>query len=379
MIEERWGDDADAPTPAVKLLADAPAEPDDPDGEVLYTAGEDHAGRDTLASVAGVKFHAAGKIYDLDAGDGSYAPGDPVIVETDRGVQQAIVAIAPCRQLTREPLRRILRRADAKDFAAAERNARRAEEALRWAKERVRERRLPIKMFRVDVLPGGGKGVFYFSSEDRLDFRDLVRDLSARLHLRIEMRQTGVRDEAKLVGGIGSCGRELCCSTFLPRFEPISIKHAKDQGLVLNPSKVSGQCGRLKCCLIYEHAIYQEMRKGLPKVGKRVATPAGEARVTEVDVLHQRIRVAFAPGDFQTFPAAAVTPLAPAIPPPGGRPGPRPPGAVGSTPPPGPPELPPEAAPDDEADDEPDDGGGDALDDGGGDGGGDGDDGGGPV
>jgi cell fate regulator YaaT (PSP1 superfamily) len=308
---ERWGDDRDAPTPEVKLAPDLPENEVDEDGEPLFEVDEDHdwpAGQ--LANVAAIKFHPAGKLYEMDAGDGSFAVGDPIIVETDRGVQQAILAIAPTRRLVREPLRRILRRADARDLQAAERNVRRGEECLHYARERVHERRMPIKMFKVEILPGGSKALFYFSSEDRIDFRELVRDLTSRFHMRVEMRQTGVRDEAKLVGGIGSCGRELCCSTFLPRFEPVSIKMAKDQGLVLNPSKVSGQCGRLKCCLVYEEATYREMRKGLPKLGKRVATPAGEGRVAEVDVLRQRIRVAFE-GDFQTFPASAVSPIAP--------------------------------------------------------------------
>src|SRR5205814_3474601 len=167
---------------------------------------------------------------------------------------------------------------------------------------------------RVEFLLGpssGGKILFYFVSDDRIDFRDLVKDLSQRLHTRIEMRQIGARDEAKLVGGIGSCGRELCCSTWLPAFVPISIKMAKDQGLPLNPSKVSGQCGRLKCCLVYEQDLYKEMRKTLPKVGKRVSTPAGEGKVVELDVLRQKVRVWFDEGGSETFPGDVVTLLAP--------------------------------------------------------------------
>jgi hypothetical protein len=170
--------------------------------------------------------------------------------------------------------------------------------------------------------------LFYFASEERIDFRDLVKDLSSRLHARIEMRQIGVRDEAKMVGGIGSCGRELCCSTFLPAFQPVSIKMAKDQGLVLNPSKVSGQCGRLKCCLVYEQDLYKEMKKTLPKVGKRVSTPAGDGKVVELDVLRQRVRVWFDEGGSETFPGEVITLLAPTTPPP--RAG-KPPRPVGQT------------------------------------------------
>src|SRR5438105_14110663 len=133
-----------------------------------------------------------------------------------------------------------------------------------------------MKLTRVEYRLSAGKLLSFFASDERVDFRGLVKDLAARLHTRIEMRQIGARDEAKIVGGIGSCGRELCCSTWLPAFVPVSIKMAKDQGLVLNPSKVSGQCGRLKCCLVYEQATYAEMRRGLPKLGKRVITPTGE-------------------------------------------------------------------------------------------------------
>jgi cell fate regulator YaaT (PSP1 superfamily) len=309
-VEPRWGDDADAPTPDVKLAADLPPPEDDPDGEHVELTDGAGSSHGQLAAVTGVKLQSAGKIYDVDAGDASYARGDAVIVETDRGAQLGTVAIATQRRVVRETLRRVLRRADARDLAAGERNARRGEEALGFAKDRVRARRMPIKMFKVDITQGGAKGVFYFSSEERIDFRDLVRDLSHQLHLRVEMRQIGVRDEAKLVGGIGSCGRELCCTTWLPHFDPVSIKMAKDQGLVLNPSKVSGQCGRLKCCLVYEEATYREMRKGLPKLGKRVDTPAGEGRVVEVDVLRRRIRVSSVDGEYQTFPADVVRPIA---------------------------------------------------------------------
>jgi cell fate regulator YaaT (PSP1 superfamily) len=207
----------------------------------------------------------------------------------------------------------VLRVADERDLARLESERRRAAEALAFARERARARNLPIKMFRAELHPGA-RATFYFAAEQRIDFRELVRELAGQVRARVEMRQVGVRDEAKAVGGIGSCGRELCCTTFLPRFDPVSIKMAKDQGLVLNPSKVSGQCGRLKCCLVYEQAGYAEMRKGLPKMGKRVETPAGEGRVAEIDVLRRRIRVSFGPGDFQTFPAEVVTPVV--VPPP---------------------------------------------------------------
>src|SRR5262249_5798694 len=205
---------------------------DEDDGEPVWPDAPARPG--VLANVCGVKFTIGGKLYEVDAGDATYAAGDAVIVETDRGPLQATIAVVTRREIVPEPLPRVLRRAGASRFVD------RAHEALRTAKQRARARRLPVKMFRVDILPGGQRAIVYFSADERIDFRDLVRDLAHDLRLRIEMRQTGVRDEAKLVGGIGSCGRELCCTTFLPHFDPVSIKMAKDQGLVLNPTKVSG-------------------------------------------------------------------------------------------------------------------------------------------
>src|SRR6185369_8892461 len=159
--------------------------------------------------------------------------------------------------------------------------------ALRIAKDRAAALRLPLKVFRVELSgpPRGGRINVYYTCDERLDLRDFIRELGAALGGRIELRQLGVRDEAKAVGGIGSCGLTLCCTTWLPDFVPVSIKMAKDQGLVLSPTKVSGQCGRLKCCLVYEQAGYAELRKGLPKLGKRVISARGEGRVVEVDVL----------------------------------------------------------------------------------------------
>ncbi len=261
----------------------------------------------------GVKFNSAGKIYRFDGGDQRYERGQQVIVETERGTRLGIVALPSVRRPHKaEALKRVLRRPNAGDQRTAGRNADRAAEALVLARDVVRSRRMNIKLFRAEYSFGGTKLLLYFSSEKRVDFRDLARDLNRKLRVRLELRQTGVRDEAKLVGGIGSCGLELCCTTFLPSFAPVSIKMAKDQGLVLNPHKVSGQCGRLKCCLVYEQDIYAQMRKGLPKLGKRVVVgERGEGRVTEVDVLRQRIRVSFGPGDFEVFPAGAVEPLFP--------------------------------------------------------------------
>jgi len=321
---ERWGQDDDAPTPKVTLAPDLPPDPpaDDPDP---VTASLEDEGDEPVAgepgpvgNPVGVKFTGAGKIYLYEAGEEHYRVGEEVVVDGERGPRIGTVAVAPARRaVSRGPLRRVLRRPSAGDRRALQRNQERAAELLRAARELARRHELPVKVFRAELGLGGGKATVYFSTEEKVDLRRLARDLSHELHLRVEMRQTGVRDEARMVGGIGSCGQELCCSTWLPAFVPVSIKNAKDQGLVLNPSKVSGQCGRLKCCLVYEQDTYAELRKGLPKLGKRVITEAGEGRVVEVDVLRQRVRVSLVQGDVQVFQAGEVKPMFPPQPPPG--------------------------------------------------------------
>ena len=286
---------------------DPPLAPRDEDGEDVFLGLDDEAiPGGVLANVAGVKFQDAGTIHEYDAGESSYARGDRVVVESDRGPILATIAVGSRRRPAGGSLRRILRRAGSEEQRQVERNVKREREALLYARERARARNLPIKVVRAEYPLAGQKALFYFVSEERIDFRDLVKDIAARLHGRIEMRQIGARDEAKLVGGIGACGRELCCSTFLPSFAPVSIKMAKDQNLVLNPTKVAGQCGRLKCCLVYENDLYAEMKKGLPKLGKRVRTPGGDGRVVELDVLRQRIRVQFEEGGSEVFPANVV-------------------------------------------------------------------------
>jgi cell fate regulator YaaT (PSP1 superfamily) len=321
-VDAGWGALEDSPSAPAAAPAEAarqptppePKEARDPDGDDVFAdlpldvavpAG-------TIANVAGVKFRDAGTIYEFDAEEKSYLRGDRVVVESDRGPIVGTVAVGSRRLPVLDPLRRILRRATGADEGARDRNVAKERDAFLFCKQKIRERNLSMKLTRVEYpLGSSGKVLFYFASDERVDFRDLVKDLAARLHARIEMRQIGARDEAKMVGGIGSCGRELCCSTWLPAFVPVSIKMAKDQGLVLNPSKVSGQCGRLKCCLVYEHDLYKEMKKTLPKVGKRVSTPAGDGKVVELDVLRQRVRVWFDEGGSETFPPDVITLLSP--------------------------------------------------------------------
>jgi cell fate regulator YaaT (PSP1 superfamily) len=271
---------------------------------------------DDIASVAGVRFVPGGRVQWCDAGDADYARGDRVLVDAERGTRLAWIAVAPARRAIRDrSMRRVIRRASEQDLRGERDGDADRAHALRVAKDKAAALRLPLKVFRVELFGQPGRGArlnVYYTTDERLDLRDFLRDVSSALGgARIELRQLGVRDEAKAVGGIGSCGLTLCCTTWLPDFVPVSIKMAKDQGLVLSPTKVSGQCGRLKCCLVYEQAAYAELRKGLPKLGKRVIAARGEGRVVEVDVLRQRVRVSYGAGDTEVVPATEVKPLFP--------------------------------------------------------------------
>jgi cell fate regulator YaaT (PSP1 superfamily) len=257
-----------------------------------------------VLNLVGVKLSTTGRTFACDAGALAPRVGDRVVLD-DEDASVGTVAVAPALRAATTPVPRLVRLADARDLARFEADRGRAADALAFARERARARNLPIKVFRVE-MHGSGRATFYFAAEQRIDFRELVRDLASRVRARVEMRQVGVRDEAKMVGGIGSCGRELCCSTFLPKFAPVSIKMAKNQNLALNPTKVSGQCGRLKCCLVYEEANYVEAAKRLPRSGKRVTTPEGVGRVGDVDVLRERVRVYFEDQPPKVFPAAEV-------------------------------------------------------------------------
>ncbi|MCC6749691.1 MAG: hypothetical protein IT371_18640 [Deltaproteobacteria bacterium] len=313
-------DDA-APILSGSSVFDLAGEPADPDDATLPAESEltDEPATAPLRSVVGVRISdgiqgEGGKLVEFDAAEEPLRQGDRVVVETERGLTIGTVVIPTTRRLTKGPLRRFVRRVDPQDTRAQKRNEAREREAYEFCRQRVTERRLPMKLIRAEYQHAGNRATFYFASESRIDFRELVKDLARRLHVRVEMRQVGVRDEARMTGGIGSCGRELCCASWLQRFEPVSIRMAKDQNLVLNPSKVSGQCGRLKCCLAYEQQVYQEARKQLPKVGKRVNTPAGEGIVVELDVPRRLVRVRCAAGTYEVFPAQQVSLAAPPAP-----------------------------------------------------------------
>lgn len=234
---------------------------------------------------------------------------DTVIVEGQDGdVATATVLRGASEIETQHATGRVVRIATEHDARTSERSHQREREAFTFCQERIRTLDLPMKLVAVEMAHSGQRAIFSFSSAERVDFRVLVKELARRFHTRIEMRQIGIRDAARYVGGIGICGQRTCCSTFLPEFKPISIRMAKDQGLSLNHQKLSGVCGRLRCCLQYEQSTYQEQRQSLPKVGKRVHTPQGDGRVKDMDVLRRRVRVALTAGGMVELDAAQIQP-----------------------------------------------------------------------
>jgi cell fate regulator YaaT (PSP1 superfamily) len=247
-----------------------------------------------LYNVVGVRFKKAGKIYYFDPGDLSIQKNSYVIVETVRGVEYGKVVIAP-KQVDENdvvlPLKKVLRIADQKDRMIVEENRAAAKEAYAVCNEKVTTHQLDMKLVDVEYTFDRNKIIFYFTADGRVDFRELVKDLAAIFRTRIELRQIGVRDEAKMLGGIGPCGRMLCCSTFLGDFEPVSIKMAKDQNLSLNPTKISGLCGRLLCCLKYENDEYESAKKALPDLGQVIDTPLGSGKVVGVNILGRILQI----------------------------------------------------------------------------------------
>ena len=308
-----WGDDSGAETPentlAANLPSDVPSSEWDPTSAPLGSQKNGYDGQLSarVANVIAVRFVTAGRLYLFDGGDEVFMRGDRVVVDGEHGRRIATVGTSSSRQPQKGTLKRILRRATPSDLEPDREEECRAH--LRTAKDLAKKQGLAIKVFRAQ-FDGPKRMSIYYACEQKADVRGLGRALSNALPVQVELRHTGARDEAKMVGGIGSCGQELCCTTWLPAFVPVSIKNAKDQGLVLNPTKVSGQCGRLKCCLVYEQAHYSEMRKGLPKLGKRVVTNDGfEGRVIEVDVLHQKIRVGIGRGESKVYGKGEVEPM----------------------------------------------------------------------
>lgn len=247
-----------------------------------------------MTKIVGVRFKEGGKVYYFAPGEHKVNKGEKIVVETARGVEMGEVAIAPCEVEEKEivaPLKPMLRVATDYDKKQAEINKKKEPEAFKICNEKILKHGLEMKLIKVEYAFDGSKILFYFTSGGRVDFRELVKDLAAVFKTRIELRQIGVRDEAKMLGGLGICGRSLCCASYLSDFQPVSIKMAKEQNLSLNPTKISGSCGRLMCCLKYEQDNYEEMLKITPREGSLVKTPEGKGTVESVSLLKGIIKV----------------------------------------------------------------------------------------
>ena len=247
-----------------------------------------------MAEIIGVRFKEVGKIYYFDPNGGSYRVGEPVVVETSRGTECGTVAISN-REVDQtrvvKPLKKVTRPATQEDLRRVEENRKKEEKAFRIAQEKIALCKLEMKLVEVEYAFDGSKILFYFTADGRVDFRELVKELAGVFRTRIELRQIGVRDEAKMLGGLGICGRPFCCASFLGEFQPVSIKMAKEQGLSLNPAKISGACGRLMCCLAYEQKSYEYLNSITPQPGSVVRTPDGEGTVIEVNVVAGTLKV----------------------------------------------------------------------------------------
>ena len=247
-----------------------------------------------MVTIVGIRFKKAGKIYYFNPAEIDIQKNDCVIVETARGVELGEVVVGP-REVAEEdivaPLKDVIRKTTEEDRQRHLENKEKEKEAFEICLEKIIAHQLDMKLIDVEYTFDNNKVIFYFTADGRVDFRELVKDLASVFRTRIELRQIGVRDEAKMLGGIGTCGKSLCCATWLGDFEPVSIKMAKEQSLSLNPTKISGICGRLFCCLKYEHDVYQEILDKLPGVGSIVVTPYGEGTVIEINVLLESVKV----------------------------------------------------------------------------------------
>ncbi len=257
-----------------------------------------------MKNIVGIRFRKPGKVYFFDPGYIRLNPKDKVIVETSLGEDIGEVVISK-RELPDEKvpkdIKRIIRLASSKDIKRQEDNKQKEKKAMEVCKEQIKKHKLEMNLVDVEYKFDGSKIIFYFTADGRVDFRELVKDLAAIYKTRIELRQIGVRDEVRKVGGNGVCGRELCCCSFLNNFDIVSIKMAKEQSASLNPSKISGNCGRLMCCLKYEQGVYEEKIKKLPKVGSIVKTEDGEGTIVSEEVLKERVKVQFKKDDVTTY------------------------------------------------------------------------------
>jgi cell fate regulator YaaT (PSP1 superfamily) len=251
-------------------------------------------GAPSLPKIVAISLQQTGHLYNFLAGDRALRRGERVLVESEAGARVGTVEIEPhepAQTIDLSQLRPIIRIASDHDFYLEQENLSREANARRMCVERIRERRLQMKLVSADYTFDGRKVTFYFVAEGRVDFRDLVRDLANTLRVRVEMKQIGARDETKVTGGLGPCGRELCCSSWLRDFEAVTVKMAREQGLALNPSRLAGMCGRLKCCLRYEYATYVELKRALPNLGKRVQCVKGDGKVVRQNILKQTVLI----------------------------------------------------------------------------------------
>lgn len=253
-----------------------------------------------MLKVIGVRFKKAGKIYYFDPQDLNVEKDSYVIVETARGIEFGQCVIGEKMIDESEiiaPLKTVIRVADENDIAKHKENKEKEEEALRICTEKIWDHKLDMKLIDVEYTFDNNKVIFYFTADGRVDFRELVKDLATIFKTRIELRQIGVRDEAKMIGGLGPCGRTMCCSSFLGDFTSVSIKMAKEQNLSLNPTKISGICGRLMCCLNYEQSTYEDIRKRLPRIGSIVETELGTGEVVQNNIVKESVKVKLRNGE----------------------------------------------------------------------------------
>ena len=265
-----------------------------------------------MIRVAGIRFQQDGKMFFYDAGSIDLQVGDFVVAETERGIElgEVMLGIRETEEdQTQTDIPKIIRAATAQDVQQATETRNREKEAFRICQKKIAEHKLEMKLVSVESTFDNSKMLFYFTANGRVDFRALVKDLASTFRTRIELRQIGVRDEARMLGGLGPCGRQICCGTFLSDFQPVSIKMAKEQSLSLNPTKISGVCGRLMCCLKYEQDQYEAVRKKMPKVGREVSTPDGQGTVVELNVVKETVTVRIPNGDSsenRTYPLEQI-------------------------------------------------------------------------
>ena len=269
-----------------------------------------------MVTIIGVQFQKNGKLYYFDANGLDVKPGDYVIVDTVRGNDLGEVVFGPresTEEETNQQLKKTIRIASEQDILHATENREKEKEAFSICQKKIAEHKLEMKLVSVEYAFDNSKILFFFTANGRVDFRSLVKDLASIFKMRIELRQIGVRDEAKMLGGLGPCGRPICCGSFLEQFQPVSIKMAKEQNLSLNPTKISGVCGRLMCCLKYEQDHYEQTRKRMPKVGRTVSTPDGSGPVTELNIIRETVFVRLTNGDtseIKEYPLESITRMA---------------------------------------------------------------------